>query len=169
MWLEMNCAAVWEDVDIRVMPSSKKHSPVLRHCVAERNNLRKMLHWCYIKTTKIMNYQLFWRQCEGRLAIVGKTNNSHKYCAFSEPPKVEKWKIAICTRVILCYLIISTCQENYPASFPFYYWLKYLVVLIMHSILCELFVFPTIASLPSHCLQKMHILPHRFLPAAVTK
>jgi len=83
--------------------------------------------------------------------------------------KVEKWKIAICTRVILCYWIISTCQENYPASFPFYYWLKYLVVLIMHSILCELFVFPTIASLPSHFLQKMRIPPHRFLPAAITK
>ena len=46
---EMNCAVVWEDVDIRVMHSSGKHSPVFLHCVSEKNNLRKMLHWCYIK------------------------------------------------------------------------------------------------------------------------
>ena len=53
-----------------------------------------MLHWCYIKTTKIMNYQLFWRQCEGRLAIVGKTNNSHKIlCIFRA---TKGWKMKNC-------------------------------------------------------------------------
>ena len=40
----MNCAVVCEDVDIRVMHSSVKYSPVFLHHVAERNNLREMLH-----------------------------------------------------------------------------------------------------------------------------
>jgi hypothetical protein len=45
MWLrEMNCAVVLEDVNIRVMHNSGKHSPVFLHYIAERNNLREMLH-----------------------------------------------------------------------------------------------------------------------------
>ena len=44
---EMNCTVVWEDVDIRAMHSSAKYSPVFLDYVAERNNLRKMLHQNY--------------------------------------------------------------------------------------------------------------------------
>jgi len=40
----MNCAVVWEDVDIRVMYSGGKYIPAFLYYVVEKNNLREMLH-----------------------------------------------------------------------------------------------------------------------------
>jgi hypothetical protein len=67
MWLEMNCAVVWEDVDIRVMHSSEKHSPVFCYCVAEMNVLRKMLHQNYQNNELPALLETMWgKACNGK-------------------------------------------------------------------------------------------------------
>jgi len=59
-----------------------KQELVVHYCVLLKWFL-KDVHQNY----QIQNYQLFWRQCEGRLAMVRKTNTSHKIYALSELPK----------------------------------------------------------------------------------